>query len=461
MSRKARPADFDSASAMVAATARFLRGRDFPILGKPWGHLLRPVLVGCNQLPAPARQWLYRAGSGREGLAAEVVAGLEEEQLARQVVRRYPRRVYPGALVGSTPGSAVHLAAAMRMPLLPQTLLIPLAHDPIPLDDPCADIDAARPVAEALLERNPHLVVHHMADPANDRKTLARFSYFRLKRTNLGPAYEDFLAHSVEPGGVLYLVESRHRWPTTTFSPRYVFQFGGVGALRPEEYLQGGERVTEFLRRERSPVPTWSPPEPNGEEPEAEWGFEPELADDVERFAAEHGFRVVRLCFDEADSLSPFVAELHRWWYGRLGRPTRRLFVESFVLIDPYWVLRAGAVPYWATFNTEVGVEHLCAYLDQAEPYDLIEATLVSNGTTTPGEAGPPAWEPVLGRARLGGRLAGVDPERFPSDLAVFARYRDTLRKSAVHYPLPPPLEPAEMEKFAELHAERYGVEMG
>lgn len=455
---RAKAADFDSATAMALASARFLSGKDFPILGHSYGPALRPLLVGINRLPEPSRRWLYRVGSGREGISPEVVARARADDLAAEVVRRFPARSYPGALIGSTPGSAVHLAAALGMPLLPQTLLLPLARDGVTPDDPRADIDAAKPVAEALLDRNPDVVLHHMSDPNNDRLTLAKFAYFRLKRTALGPAYERFLAERVEPGGTLYLIESRHQWPTTRISDRYHFQFGGVGGLSPKEYLDGGDRVAEFLRREGADRLGWDSPESDELSPEAEWGFEPELAEDVERFARRQGFRVVRIRFEAADDLSPLVAEFYRWWYTRLGRPADRLFVESFVLIDPYWVLRAGAVPYWVTFNTEPGVERLTHYLEQSEPYDHIEATLVSNGTWTVGLAGPEHWNPVFAKARLGGGFSGVDPARFPSDLAVFVRYRDALRRSGVRLPLPAPVPISEAEAFLTENAPLWGV---
>lgn len=447
--RRPRPADFDSATVMASASGRFLEGRSFPVLGKRYGELLRPVLVGLNHLPEPARRWIYRVGSGREGLPAEVLRRADSDELARTVTRRYARDRYPGVLIGSTPGSAVHLAAALGMPLLPQTLLLPLRHRGIGIDDPQADIAEARPVAEALLAANPDLVVHHMADPTNDRLTLARFSYFRVKRTALGHEYEKFLAERIEPGGTVYVIESRHCWPTTRIADRYFFQFGGVGGLSPKEYLQGGPRVEEFLAAQGSARTSWSPPEPDAERPEAEWGLQPELVTDVQRVAGRLGLRVVRVCFDHADDLSPFVAELYRWWYRRLGRPDDRLFVESFVLVDPYWVLRAGAVPYWTTFNALPGVERLTEYLDNAEPYDTIEATLISNGTWTPALAGPDEWAPVLARTRSDGRLAGVDPRRFPTDLAVFARYRDTLRRARPRWGLPAPLRPADLDEFA------------
>ena len=454
----ARPADFDSATVMASATARFLGGRGFPILGKPYGAALRPLLVGLNHLPEPARRWLYRVGSGREGLPAEVVAATDGEELAEYVLRRYRSRTYPGALIGSTPGAAVHMAAALGMPLLPQTVLVPLAHEDVGLDDPKAEIEKARPVAEALLAANPELAVHHMSDPANDRLTLARFSYFRIKRRRLGRAYERFLAETIPPGGVLYLVESGHTWPTTEIADRYYFQFGGVGAMEPEEYLNGGERVADFLAAQGAPRRKWDAPTPDAHRPEAEWGFDQALREDVERFAAQRGLRVVRVCFDHADALSPFVAELYRSWYRQLGWPDDDLFVESFVLIDPHWVLRAGAVPYWVTFNAEAGVSHLEKYLTAAPSYRHIGATLVSNGTRTVGLAGPERWDPILARAATSGRLCGVDRRRFPTDLAVFARYRDDLRARQPRRPIPPSMSIRDFETFLKAHGSDWGI---
>jgi hypothetical protein len=188
-SDEARPADFDSATAMVSATARFLQGQSFPVLGKPHGDMLRPLLVSLNQLPRRARNWIYRTGSGREGIDPGLVAGANAEHLARRVAARYAPGRYPAALVGSTPGSAVHLAASLGAPLLPQTLLLPVRRD-VGVDDPEPDIAAVRGMARDLLDRNPDLVVHQMFDPCQDRLTLKRFSYFRVKRLKLGPAYE-------------------------------------------------------------------------------------------------------------------------------------------------------------------------------------------------------------------------------------------------------------------------------
>jgi hypothetical protein len=46
------------------------------------------------------------------------------------------------------------------------------------------------------------------------------------------------------------------------------------------------------------------------------------------------------------------VADLHRHWHRERGLPGRRLLVEPFILIKPWWALRTGSVPFWMTFNT-------------------------------------------------------------------------------------------------------------
>lgn len=59
-------------------------------------------------------------------------------------------------------------------------------------------------------------------------------------------------------------------------------------------------------------------------------------AGDVERLARRRGWRVRRLVFTEPEDFSPLVAELYRWWYRERGFDSRRLIVESFILLEPW-----------------------------------------------------------------------------------------------------------------------------
>lgn len=451
MIERARPASFDSASAMVGAVAAYLHGRPVPLLGHRAGRLLRPLLVAANHLPLTLRQDLYSRGSGREALSHEAVAGARAENLAARVVSSYDRRPYPAVVVGSTPGAVAHLCAALGAPLLPQTFLLPLGRrpgDPGDPDDPAADVRAAEVTARAALDANPGLVLHQMLDPSSDRLTLRWFSYLRFKRHALGPAYEAFLLDTLPAGATIFVCDCRHRWPVTTVGPRHLFQFGGAGDLGPEELRHGSDRVASFLARQGSARRGWDPPPPDTEAPEAEWGFDQALGEEVDAFAARHGYRVRHIVFDRALDLSPLVADLYRWWYARLGRPGDRLFVESFVLLDPWWALRASAVPFWLTFNTEAAADELERYLGTAPAYGRIGLTVVSNGVHGVGMAPVERWEALAAHARAEGHLAGVDPRRYPADLGVFARFKDPLRRSGPHWPLPPPLGLAQLDRF-------------
>jgi hypothetical protein len=113
---------------------------------------------------------------------------------------------------------------------------------------------------------------------------------------------------------------------------------------------------------------------------EAEWGFEAALRDDVERLAGQQGWRVVRLIFEQPEDLSPVVADLYRQWHRERGVDERRLLVESFILMEPYWALRTGSVPFWMVFNKEPSAQALTRYLDRTEPFDEIAMMLFSHG---------------------------------------------------------------------------------
>src|SRR5207245_10599336 len=103
--------------------------------------------------------------------------------------------------------------------------------------------------------------------------------------------------------GTSFIVECGLKCPTTKFGERHIFQFGALGGATPDEYHHGGDRVQEYLRRYHSPHTRWDAPTPDAERPEAEWGFEPTLGEDIERFARRHGFRTRRIVFEQPEQL--------------------------------------------------------------------------------------------------------------------------------------------------------------
>jgi hypothetical protein len=231
-----------------------------------------------------------------------------------------------------------------------------------------------------------------------------------------------------------------------------------LGGATPEEFLHGSERVESYLTSYGSHRRRWDPPEPDDERPEAEWGFEPILHEDVERFARERGYRVRRILFEEPEDLSPLVADLYRRWYEERGLPANRLLVESFILMEPWWALRTGSVPFWMVFNMEPSADRLEHYLEGTDPYDHIHLMLFSHGVDSVVLAPIGRWRSVLQRARKHGSFAGVDERRFPRDFAAFVRYHADLKKVPARYPMPGSLPLDRLDEFLGRRGDSYSV---
>jgi hypothetical protein len=452
-------ANFDSASAMLRATSRSLQGKDFPPMGM--GRFQKPLMKGANLLTRGMKETIYALSGAAEGVSHRSVHRVDAERIAEWAVAQYPERRYPAVAIGSSNGAAVHLFAAMGIPWLPQTTLVPVRRPEIHPDDMKDEMEWAKEPAERLLEANPDIQLHHMHDPNQDRLMVRYMSYFRLKRMKLGPHYERFLRENLEPGGTVFILECDQRWPARRLGDRHLFQVGAVGGLEPKEYLEGSERVEEYLERYDSHRRKWDSPETDGEFPEAEWGFEPSLRDDILRFSASHDLRIRRVRFDEPEALSPLVADLYRWKYRRRRMVANRLVVSSFILMDPHWTLKTGSTPFWSKFSVESSVESLERYLNSTDPFDHIHIMLFSHGTESAGLARPEHWRRILERARKKGTLLGVDTENFPRDFGTLARYHDEIRRLPARYPIPGPLSLDELEEFLDTHGHRYAVRWG
>jgi hypothetical protein len=447
MSRSPRAiADFDSASAMLRALAACLRGDGFPALGL--SESLRPLAIAANLLPKRVRKLVYAWSGWAEAMPAAALGDVRAETVSRWMVETYPKRRYPAMMLGSSNGAVTHLCALLGIPWLPQTWLIPLRRTRSDPDDAMQALETGMQLAPTLLDANPDLQLHHMHDANQDRLMIRHMTYFRVKKLRLGAAYEAFIGNCLEPGGTIFLVECTSSWPVTQVGDRHYFQHGGAGGIPAEEYIRGSPRVAAFLKREGSPHRAWRSPEPNARAPEAEWGFEAALREDVVALAERLDCRIVRIVFDEPEDFSPLVADLHRWWYARQGLPDDRLAVDSFILMDPYWTLRTASVPFWTKFGVMPSWSALERYLESAAPYDRIGIMLFSHGVESIGLAPIARWRDLLTRARSEGRFLGVDQSAYPADFGAFARYHDAL-KSLPACPTPPqPLGLVELWRF-------------
>src|SRR5919108_4210169 len=121
-------ANFDSATAMAQSLARFLDGRDFPMLGVFPHWMAAPMKIVAsvvNALPKRQQEWVYRFSGAMEALPVRRLRTASTDRIAEWLVDFYPKRKYPAVMIGSSDGALIHLCALCGIPFLPQTCLVP------------------------------------------------------------------------------------------------------------------------------------------------------------------------------------------------------------------------------------------------------------------------------------------------------------------------------------------------
>jgi hypothetical protein len=227
-------ASFDSATVLRAANVAALKGQTFPYLGA--SRLAGAAVRVGAQLPWPVLRRLYAQIGASEGVRPDQLGRVDLRAVARLLTKDYPCRGYPAVMIGSTNGAILHLAAAMQVPWLPGTVLLPVKRT----GDPQRPVDAmrfGRSVADELLDRNQEVVLHHMHDQVQDQLMVARMTYFRIKWRRLPEPYNEFLGAALPPGAPVILVEDESSWPVVRLGERHVFQAGAQGGLDPKGYL--------------------------------------------------------------------------------------------------------------------------------------------------------------------------------------------------------------------------------
>lgn len=129
--------------------------------------------------------------------------------------------------------------------------------------------------------------------------------------------------------------------------------------------------------------------------------------------------------------------------------------MESFILLEPYWALRTGAVPFWMKFNMEASAEWIEKYL-----VDEIYLMLFNHGVEAVGLPPLERWRGILARAKKPGQFVGVREDLFPRDFGSLARYHMNLKKVPAPYPIPGPLPLRTFCDFLERSDRKYRVEL-
>src|SRR5207244_8836855 len=160
-------------------------------------------------------------------------------------------------------------------------------------------------------------------------------------------------------------------------------------------------------------------------------------------------FQIPPIRFEQPGEFRPFVAHLYQWWNHRRHITDERLLVASFIVMEPYWAVRTGSIPFWMVFNKEPSAQALEAYLACHHAFKEIYLMLFSHGVNSIGLVPIERWRRALDSAQQHGSFVGVDPEAYPRDFGVFVRYNpDLKRKIPARYSIPPAPNLDELDGF-------------
>lgn len=355
---------------------------------------------------------IYSWGAGRQALRPDELLGEREADAASGMIEPYKRsQRFPALFIGSAVGSVVDLAVATGAAFLPQTFLVLLRTKKRNPDDIQSLLRISAPLGAKLSLCFPSAVIHQMHDPQNDRLMVNRVAYFRMKWRRLPHLYRRFITERLEPGGTIFIIDCRYRWPALQFSENHTFQLGGTGGVEPGEYLQ----------RYGFSSSGWLPG------PEAEWGYDDALTADIMNVASAQKHPVVRISFDHPQDLSGPVARLFRGAISR-NNPSR-LLMTNFAMLAPVHVLVTGAVPYWAVWNDVASLNKLAQFLGGEARFDIIDGLLFQNGARAQGQATARQWLETFKKYAERGRLVGLKMNKHPFDFAAMERYSRVLRR--------------------------------
>ncbi len=423
---------------LIAAAVRALRGEDCADLGQPGG------LSRLTGAPASVRRAAANRSAGRVALTPEQTAEVDAARVAGWIVDQYPRRRYPGAVLGSPHGAAVHLAVALGVPWLPAAFDTTVQWPGGAVDRPRAALDHGAALAARLLAGNPDVHVRQVHCPAS-RGTLAGATVsLAVRWRSLPAAYGRFLADRLDAGAPVLVLRDGRTWPVYDAGRGHSFQTGSpASGLDPVDFHPDSHALRQVLRAVGGDGARWEPPEVSGPPGHAEQSVEPGFDLAVREWAARRGHRVHRVLFSLPGALSAAVADVYRAWLRRAGKTGDRLVVECGRLLDPWQVVRAGLVPYWCENATRRSVDAAEWWLAGSEPFSSVDVLPESPGMRSPALAGLPQWLAVAAFGRRRRALDRTAARGYPVAAVPTRRATEVLRAQPYDLPAPPPLPAA------------------
>jgi hypothetical protein len=424
---------------MLAAAARALRGEDCSDLG------YQPILSRFRGAPEPVRRAAVARAAARAALAPAEAGATDVDLVARWVVDHYPPRSYPGVVVGSPHGAAVHLAVALGVPWLPSGFETAVRWPDGSVDDPSGALRHGAAVASHLIARNPEVGVRQVHDPAGRGVLAASTVTLIVRWRGLPDAYRQFLGTRVAPEAPVYLLRDARTWPVLDPGEGHSFQVGApASGLDPADFQRDSDPLGQVLRGAGGDRARWQPPGDPGPQGYAEHAVEAGFESGLREWANQAGSPLHRVLFPRPEALSAAAADVYREWLRSAGKTGNRCVVECGRLLDPWQVIRAGLVPYWCENATQRNVAGAELWLAGSAAFSSVDVLPEPPGLQSPGLAGLPQWLAVASFGRRRGAVDRVAARSYPITPVPTRHATEVLQDHPYDLPAPPPLRPVE-----------------
>lgn len=399
----------------------------------------RIALRFLGLLPKSVAAWAIPLAQRGSGLDPEIASRITTNSLVQNRLLDYQSvsGKFPGAVVGVAQGGATsHLARLLGGPFLPQAFVLTLKGGS-PKGDATAYFNQSKVLAQRLTQHNPEFMSIQHFDPIHDGWLTRRVNHVRLKLLKLPDAYRTFIKNRVAPGGDVVYLDGGATWLRQRVGSRNFYQAGGWGAISPEEFYYGSQRIEQYAQKEGLSTSLWKLPGYEIESgPESEWGSEPGLRESVQEFCAQEGYRFHPIQFEDPNQFSLLAFLAYQDFLTGQGIPPTGAVVEMFSQFDANAVHVGNLLPIWLIFNTGDSLKFLRRMLALVPIESPVFFSALSTFSTTPDLVKWEEWEDALaGRRWIN---AGARRSHYPSDAAALLDWYKPIREwSGKHGVLP------------------------
>ncbi|MGW8250276.1 MAG: hypothetical protein ACWGO1_06510, partial [Anaerolineales bacterium] len=254
-----------------------------------------------------------------------------------------------GAALG---GASAHLALSLRSPFLPVAFVFTLKGG-APDGNARTYFKRSAELALRTAANNPEIVTIQHFDPVHDGWLTRYVNHLRLKLIDLPSDYKQFIKEHLIAGGTLCYLDSRAQWRRYRVGERSYFQVGGWGDISADEFLQGSLRIDRYRRSANLRSENWQlEGYPLEEGSESEWGCEDQLADILQDFCSQEGYRFVRVALPEPHDYSKLAYRAVARQLESEGRQPAGVLIEMFSQFNASAVIQSGLLPVWLVYNT-------------------------------------------------------------------------------------------------------------